>query len=137
MVTTTTHALTLCRHIGPVPTVCVVRRQKERGIGFHFGLLLPDGRVADVMPERGIAIVSFDEFACGFPVTRLSGRQAPWNAKTVARFHAARIANRPYDVANWNCETFANWVITGKATSGEVTAWVAIIGALAILFLNR
>lgn len=115
------------------PALCVVRRPKMRGIGYHFGLLLPDGRIAHLLPNQGMAIVTLEEFACGDRVDILTRRQATWNATTVARLKVAQQENRRYDLLAWNCDTFANWVTTGKRTSHEVHAWLLIAALVAFL----
>lgn len=47
---------------------------------------------------------------------------------------ALKLAGKPYDLINYNCEHFVNEAITEKATSSQVTTFFA--GLLATLFIG-
>lgn len=111
----------------------IIRRQKLCGIGYHYGLTLPDGRVMHMDASRGIEIVSLNSFASGHLVEPVAHQGAVWDAQAALRLNEAISANRRYDLFAWNCETLANWVARGKAESREVQAWFLIASLVALL----
>ena len=52
---------------------------------------------------------------------------------------ALRLAGKPYDLINYNCEHFANEVLTGRVESKQVEkAFIAVLGLLLFgLFVNE
>lgn len=112
--------------------VLVLSRPKLAGFGEHWGVRLPDGRVAHCMPVTGVCITSFEDFSegkgvvvrCEVPPARLG--------EVVHRLNAALFYPRPYDLLSWNCESFANW-LTGEEPKSSQVAGVSILLLLALV----
>lgn len=101
---------------------------------FHYGIYIgDDGYVVHNDKGGGVRLVRFDEFAQGRPV-EVEAR-VPWHAQAAARDEALRWIGTPYDIAQFNCEHFANLVQTGKAESAQVRNIVglAILVGLVVL----
>lgn len=112
---------------------CVIRRPKLGGVGFHFGVLFTDGKVADLDGKRGVRLARLEEFAFRHRVeiVRRVDRSLEHESRRRA-LHAQERARR-YHVLDWNCETFANWVTGAKPMSREAGAWTAIVVVAAVL----
>src|SRR5947209_1964311 len=93
--------------LGPM---CVVRRQKLNGIGQHYGLALPDGRVVDLNHGIGVRITSAEIFAAGRDVETVRPVDVRKYPMVRQRLQQATTAPPAYQLVGMNCEDFANWV---------------------------
>jgi len=99
----------------------IIARPKLIGIGEHWGVRLPDGRVADLSADRGLRVMSMEQFAAGRPtkiVRHIPDRLAP---EVMHRLQLAFTERRAYDAIGWNCEHFANWLTAAKMESPQVS----------------
>jgi hypothetical protein len=94
--------------------------QRPKGNFWHFGIRLPNGRVAHCYPGTGVTVVSMEVFAEGQEVT--TQREIPFGAipAVMQRINIALRERRPYDPARWNCEVFVNYAIGAPAISKQV-----------------
>lgn len=116
----------------------VVTRPKKNGLGTHFGVQFPSGEVYDYTIEAGFRQVSGHEFADCEKVTVV--REIPWHQAHIVRWRLAELARNPrkYDLLEWNCETFAEWLTSGMPKSAQVVgALVLLGGVLALALLSR
>ena len=104
----------------------------------HIGVMLPDGRVAHCMPERGEHVSSIEEFASGRDV-KIERVIAPESQlSTLQRIGAAMAAPSPYQLFTNNCENFANRCIGARAESPQLVAAAIFVGlALAAAFGSK
>jgi len=111
----------------------VVTRRKKNGLGIHFGVQFPSGEVVDITIDEGYRQISKREFADGEAVAVT--REIPWNHGLFVRgrFDELRRNPRKYDLLNWNCETFAEYLTSGVAKSTQAVGVLLLIGA-AIVF---
>jgi len=120
--------------------VVLVWRRKLSGLGRHYGVALLDAfgnviSVNDLTNKNEIRLLSLDEFC--------EGRRAQWGhscgrdglAAALERLDQARLDPQVacFHLADWNCETFARWVVTGYGESKQVNdAVVAGLVGLAL-----
>jgi len=106
--------------------VAIVARPKLSGLGEHWGVQLPDGRVAHCTPDRGEHISTYTEFAAGFQVRtkRNVPTQLQWEA--VERVMGALRQPKTYHPTINNCEIFANKMIGVKPDSPTVNGLVVV-----------
>jgi hypothetical protein len=110
----------------------LVTRRKKNGLGIHFGVQFPSGRVFDITIDQGYRQISKQEFADGEVITVT--REIPWSQGFLVqgRLEELRRNSRKYDLLNWNCETFAEYLISGVAQSAQAVGVVILIGATII-----
>lgn len=118
----------------PLPTnsFALVRRHKLCGVGFHFGVGTPDGRVVDLRPE-GFRVLTPGEFSEGQTIKVLRVVAGARASAVAARLRQEMAIKREYDPIGWNCESFARFVLDGERHSNEVVAWAATGVAVALL----
>jgi hypothetical protein len=111
----------------------VVARPKKNGLGTHFGVQFPSGEVYDYTVEAGFREVSSHTFADGETVTVV--REIPWHQAPIVRERLAELRRNPrkYDLLEWNCETFAEWLTSGVPRSGQVIGGLLLVGTLLAL----
>lgn len=108
--------------------IFVVARPKLSGIGEHWGVLLPDGRVAHNTPERGEHLSTFLEFACGRDVRVVESVPASEHQGVVRRVRLMLVAPRPYRAMANNCEVFKNRLVGKSPESSQVRGWLTVLG---------
>lgn len=116
----------------------IIRRRKFGGSVWHYGLLLPDGRVIE-FSDKGVQAISTEAFSAGQDVEHV--RQVSMNklASIQQRLNWFHHDPKPYDLAGFNCETFVNWLvgdIEPKSEQVRVALTLAAIAAFAF-FLAR
>ena len=113
--------------------ILVVTRPKKSGIGTHWGVTFPAGRVYDYVPGKNLRVTTFQQFADGENV--LIVRRIPWHAAPLVRARLDEIARNPrkYDLLEWNCESFANWLTSGNPSSTQVVGAVVLLVIVALL----
>ncbi|OYV84051.1 MAG: hypothetical protein B7X04_01430 [Parcubacteria group bacterium 21-54-25] len=111
--------------------ILVLSRPKLTGLGEHWGVRLPDGRVAHCMPVIGVCISSFEDFSAGKDVVVRREVSPALLSEVYRRLNVALFYPRPYDLLSWNCESFANWLTCGEPESAQVAG----IGILFFLTL--
>lgn len=116
----------------PAGRFSLLRRAQRWGAWFHFAVGLPDGRVVELQPT-GLQILDFHEFSGGQEVSVLCMLERNDNPDAMKRLQAAFAARSRYDAVQWNCETFARYVVEGKGRSVEVGFVVFTTLALAAL----
>jgi hypothetical protein len=107
--------------------IALVSRRKA-GAYKHFGVLLPDDRVAHCAPGRGEHISSIEEFSAGEDVTIERLIPAAEHPAILSRIAAAMQAPLQYDLTTNNCEIFANRVTGQKAESAQLHGTVLLAG---------
>jgi hypothetical protein len=116
----------------------VVTRPKKNGLGTHFGVEFPSGEVYDITITEGTRQISKREFADGEAVVAV--KKIPWNQGHIVRARLDELIRNPrkYDLVNWNCETFAEYLTSGQPKSGQVVLVLALIGlALGLALMAR
>ncbi len=105
----------------------------DRGIYFHHGIDLGDGRVIHYRGEHGekvnahVRVDVMEVFVRGCRVAAVKyGASFPVDV-VVKRAHS-RLGERAYSLAGNNCEHFARWCKTGVAESEQVTDKAASAG---------
>jgi hypothetical protein len=113
--------------------ILVITRPKKNGLGSHWGVQFPYGRVVDYTQEAGLRITTEDGFSEGLDVTIV--REVPWNMTLTVRARLDELLRNPrkYDPLAWNCETFAEWLTAGVPKSAQAFGAVLFLGFLAIL----
>ncbi|SDM42911.1 hypothetical protein [Polaromonas sp. JS666] len=112
-----------------VSKMFVIRRRKFQGLVWHYGLLLPEGLVAE-FSEGGVRLIPVNMFSAGMDVETMQELSPSTHFDVRARLDAARRNPRQYDLLQWNCETFINWLIGEEPRSVQVR-WVAFVAAVA------
>src|SRR5260221_162076 len=97
--------------------ILVITRPKKNGIGTHWGVRFSDDEVYDYTAEVGFRITTDEGFADGADVTTV--RAIPRHMAHHVRARLEQLARNPlkYDLLNWNCETFAEWLTSGVPKS--------------------
>lgn len=110
----------------------VITRPKRSGFGTHWGVEFADGQVVDYTQEVGLRYANRLGFSEGLPVTTV--REVPWQLGWSVHARLRELARNPrkYDLLQWNCETFAEWLTAGVPKSAQV-AGVAFIFGVAVL----
>lgn len=116
-------------------TAAIVSRPKLTGAGQHWGVLRANGTVAHNTTERGVEILSLQDFAASRPVTVIHTVPAQLVGLVELRISAELNAKRPYDILKNNCETFANRVMGRKEESPQVIGWTTISALLGLVAL--
>jgi hypothetical protein len=110
--------------------ILIISRPKLTGGGAHWGVSLPDGRVAHCTAGVGVELLSdIDAFAQGRDVTILQKVPPHLNDEVMHRLSTALARPQPYHLTNWNCEIFANWLTCKKPESPQVSGWAFITAA--------
>jgi hypothetical protein len=110
---------------------CVIRRPATGGIEYHRGILFSDGLVAHCTPRHGAQMITLVEFMADKPSRVIRYLNESEEKRVRRRVRGALRAQRPYDLLNWNCDTFVNWAVDGVPTSRAVRDWL-VIGLLAV-----
>lgn len=116
-----------------VESITVLSRRKARGFALHKGVQFPNGMVAHCLPGRGVCLTSLEEFSGGQPITvekRIALGHLPAIQQRLTRALQER---RPYDVLQWNCESFVHWLVNGKSASPQIAGWLFVVGGLLFL----
>lgn len=113
-----------------------ISRPKLHGIGTHAGVILPDGRVAHMMPE-GAAIVSLADFAQGRPIRREKAAQPNRHTQLLQRAYLSAGRTKPYDVLTRNCEHYANWLLGEEEPKSPQVAGVLLACLVGIVAMAR
>jgi hypothetical protein len=113
--------------------IAIVSRTKLTGFGEHWGVRLPDGRVVDLVQDRGIRIMSAEEFAQSRPVKVIREVPAASRRDVMQRVYVALSERRPYDLLHWNCEQFATWLVGEKPKSPQVGGMALLMTAVALV----
>lgn len=119
-------------------SILVIARPKKNGWGSHFGVQFSTAEVYDYTSEAGFRRVSRAEFADGEAVSVV--RTIPWHQRHVVRARLYELMRNPlkYDLLQWNCETFAEWLTSGVARSAQVAGVLIAVGlVVAIALLAR
>jgi hypothetical protein len=107
----------------------VVRRRKLAGSIWHYGVVLAPGQVVE-FSEDGLHTRSLLDFAAGEQVESVR-RISPTEYPAVQmRLAWIRLNPRPYHLASWNCEVFANWLAGDTQPKSEQVGWVLALGTL-------
>lgn len=116
-------------------SIRVLTRPKKNGFGTHFGVEFPNGEVFDLTHEHGLRRISRAAFADGAEVVSI--KELPWHEGITVRARLNEFARNPrkYDLLEWNCETFAEWLTSGVPKSSQVIGGLLLAGAVVALAL--
>lgn len=108
----------------------VLTRPKKNGFGTHFGVEFPSGEVFDLTYHHGLRRISREAFGEGAEVVAV--KVLPWHEEASIRARLDEFARNPrsYDLLQWNCETFAEWLISGAPKSTQVTTGLVLAGVV-------
>lgn len=128
-------------HFRPQPVrMSLVSRAKLVGVGKHYGVCLeysPTWReILDLQEDDGLRVVPVETFAHGHKLWEelvLSG--LPQTGPAWARVRELVSKPPSYDLLKRNCEHIARRVMTGLAQSSQVSTWVFVAGAVALMAL--
>lgn len=110
----------------------------HRAVYQHHGIYVGDGKVAAYLLHTGVTIYSLEEFAEGDKVTVLVHDDAKFTPQEIVERALSREHEDNYSLIFNNCEHFANWCVTGEATSYQVREVAVATAALAAaLLLSR
>lgn len=117
--------------------ILVITRPKKNGIGAHWGVLFPNGYVYHYTAEDGLCVTTLEEFAGGADVTII--REIAWHQAMSVRARLDELALNPrrYDLLNWNCETFAEWLTSGVPKSGQVVGALVVAAIFTLLAVAK
>ena len=107
----------------------ILSRSKLQGFGDQWGLQLPNGNVAHLMPA-GEQIVSFAVFAQGKPVKEIRRAAPEQYTQIMQRVFLSVQSPGQYRLLDRNCETYATWLIGETPQSPQVQG-VFILALLA------
>lgn len=114
--------------------ISVIARPKLTGMGEHWGVQLPDRSVVHNTQERGVHVVSYEEFEAGKPVRVVRHVPASEHQSVLWRVHQELANPKPYHLTDNNCEILANRVTGHEPKSPQVQFWgvVAALGLVAL-----
>ncbi len=97
--------------------VKIISRPKLNGLGRHYGVMLEANQCYDFQPF-GIRKITLEDFAQGYHVK--TEQEVPLTDEIFRRIQ--RIGNKKirYGLIKFNCESFARYLVTGKAQSNQV-----------------
>jgi len=106
----------------------------------HAAVLGQDFQGQDLMVENVagsfVRVITADEFFLANPkITRITPFKGSNLERRIAIQRALEKVGSPYDLINFNCEHFANYVQKGKATSDQVGWGLLILGIIVIAAL--
>ncbi|HYL87708.1 MAG TPA: NC domain protein [Burkholderiales bacterium] len=116
------------------PDILIISRPKfDGGFGRHYGVDFQDGNVVHFTSSGRIEFTTPEGFACGEDVATERPVSGEKYLEIQERLRIALMNPRPYQLGVWNCETFANWLTDGKATSFQVLGVVALAAIAAVV----
>ncbi len=121
--------------LNPGDTIVSSFREKVAGLKslFHFIVYLGDGKAIHNMPVEGVSLVSMEEVANHYrEVHRIERFEGGDNELQLLYERAREVLGKPYDLLSFNCESLANYLRYGKATSKQVIAF-AVMLVLAVI----
>ena len=104
---------------------------RRKGLVFHKGIALGDGRVYHNTPVAGEHVSSADDFRNGH---RLYAQHLSADERRRTLSAAQSEPRRHYNVVTNNCEHTVTRAVTGDASSRQLEAWAAGIGLGALVF---
>lgn len=114
-------------------SIRIISRPKLTGLGEHWGVQLPDGRVAHLTPD-GEHLVTFAEFAQGRPVREVRRADPGQHAQIMNRLALSLEQKGPYRLLDRNCETYATWLLGEAPRSPQVEGFILL--SLIAVFLR-
>ena len=99
---------------------------RRKGIVLHTGILW-QGRVIHIRPGSGLQTTSFEEFAAGQSVRRMSIQAVDIEA-VLERLEVISQLNLDYSLFSNNCEHIANFLITGNKISPQLQLALLMAG---------
>jgi hypothetical protein len=114
-------------------SVALVSRPKLNGLGRHYGVLIDNTTCYDLQPI-GIRKLTLDEFAEGHAIRR--EQEIPASPVILRRLQ--HLSQKPlrYGLLKFNCESFARYLLTGKAESKQIRYLAASsLGATLVYYL--
>lgn len=119
--------------IFPIGQMYLIKRFKRGGLGFHWGVMSPYGWVAEYTIDGDLRICSIEEFSAGIDIAieRLIPRNE-WRG-VYQRLDELKRSPRRYDLLQWNCETFARWLVGEPPRSEQIRGLIGLAG-LALAF---
>jgi hypothetical protein len=112
-------------------------REKMAGLKslFHYIVFLGENQAMHNMPETGVSLISMDEVAEHYrEVHRVERFEGDENALQALYERATEVLGKSYNLFSFNCESLANYLRYGKATSKQVIAF-AVMFVLAVVAL--
>lgn len=100
-----------------------ISRPKLKGLGSHEGVLLPSGMVLHLTQERGICLVTQQDFAQGHVLKFELELPPERHPEAMLRLNTLLWENRPYDLILNNCEMFARRAVLQPPESPQVILW--------------
>jgi HRAS-like suppressor 3 len=87
----------------------------------HHGIDMGDGTVVEYDKISGtIQRVAMAEFAGGAPEVRVVEHAEGFAPEKIAERAMMRMGESAYHLFSSNCEQFANWCVTGRASSTQI-----------------
>lgn len=112
----------------------ILSRPIYGGLFTHGGVLLQNGLVAHCRAKDGVVITTNDEFADGEDVAILKEISYEYYPTIMQKINQALRERRPYNLLNWNCWTFVDW-LTGKKSENKESEKLLFIGVLGLTIL--
>lgn len=119
------------------PEMAVIARPKLTGLGEHWGVQLPGGNVVHITDDRGVHVVSYEEFEAGKQVRVVRRVPASKHQEALWRVHQEMANPKPYHLTENNCEMFANRITGHEPKSPQVQFWATVGLGLAVLAAAR
>jgi len=115
--------------------ISVIAREKLTGLGEHWGVHLPNGRVAHNTDDKGPHYVTLQEFQAGKSV-KVIRKVPPAEHQLTLRRIQQEISNpRGYHLIANNCEVFANRVTGYTPESLQIKGWSFFFALIGIAVL--
>jgi hypothetical protein len=108
--------------------VAVIARPKLSEVCDHWGVRLTDWTVLHTTQERGVHVVSYEEFEAGKPVRVVRRVPISEHQSVVWRMHQELANPKTYHLIENNCEILANRVTGHESKSPQVQFWTVVAG---------
>lgn len=118
------------------PAVYIVRRPTLVGVGYHYGVMMPDWSIVDFGTDTGNVMRRQDPFEFAGELTVEVVRRVPDSEHFDSHLRMQRSMDWPgeYNLLNWNCEHFATWLAGERPRSDQITMVLVVTAAAAALF---
>lgn len=128
------------KHFGLAPADRIIEPLFQTGFSKHHAIYLGINSlgielVAENHKVKGVQIITASEYFSSVKrIDRIEKFDGNYIDRKAAVQRALELAGKRYDLINYNCEHFANEVLTGKAKSKQVE--IVFAGMLAVFLIG-
>lgn len=106
-------------------SVEILRRPTANGLAYHHDMRISGDTIVD-FDSRGTHFRSVADFGGGLPISILRRFPREEYSAIMRRLKIILSEDRPYHLANWNCESFVNRATDGRSESLQIRDWFFI-----------